>query len=59
MERFRYLAAGLGLVLIFIGGKMLAEHWIHIPVPWSLLVVSLLLGTSVVLSWIVSRSPRD
>lgn len=59
MERFRYLSTGLGLVLVFIGVKMLAEHWIHIPVLWSLLIVTLLLGASVVLSWTAFRSPED
>ncbi|MDX1450425.1 MAG: TerC family protein, partial [Acidimicrobiia bacterium] len=54
MGRFRYLSVGLGLVLMFIGAKMVVAHWIHIPVVWSLAVVSLILGTAVVVSWIRS-----
>ena len=28
---FRYLDAGISSVLIFIGAKMLAEPWMHVP----------------------------
>ena len=34
-------------VLMFIGGKMLAEQWVHVPVYISLSVVALMLLTSV------------
>lgn len=36
---FRYLGIGLALVLIFIGGKMMTEHWVHLSVAHSLAVV--------------------
>ncbi len=36
---FRFLKFGLALVLVFIGGKMLAEKWVNIPIQWSLLTV--------------------
>ena len=52
MGRFAYLHYGLGLVLAFIGGKMLLAHWFEVPVQWSLAVVAGLLGGSVVLSWL-------
>jgi TerC family integral membrane protein len=52
MDRFAYLHYGLGLVLAFIGAKMLVGHWIEIPVQWSLGVVGALLGGSVLLSWL-------
>ena len=38
---------GLSLVLIFIGLKMLLEHFIHIPILASLGVVGAVLGTSI------------
>jgi tellurite resistance protein TerC len=57
MDRFTYLHYGLGLVLAFIGAKMLLGHWIEIPVQWSLAVVAGLLGGSVVLSWLFA--PED
>src|SRR4029079_15510345 len=52
MDRFAYLHYGLGLVLTFIGAKMLVAHWVEIPVQWSLGVVAALLGGSVLLSWL-------
>ena len=52
MNRFAYLHYGLGLVLTFIGAKMLVAHWIEIPVHWSLLVVAGLLVGAVVASWL-------
>jgi TerC family integral membrane protein len=39
LDRLRYLDAGLGAVLTFVGAKMLAERWVHIPVQISLGVV--------------------
>jgi tellurite resistance protein TerC len=57
MDRFAYLHYGLGLVLAFIGAKMLVSHWVHVPVQWSLAIVVGLLGGSVVLSWLFA--PRD
>ena len=39
MHKFRYLGVGLGLVLVFIGVKMLIHHWYEIPTNLSLLVV--------------------
>ncbi len=39
LNRLRYLTAGLAFVLSFIGGKMIAEPWVHIADHISLLVV--------------------
>ena len=39
MPYFRYLSAGLSLVLMFIGAKMLAEPWLEIPILPSLGIV--------------------
>jgi tellurite resistance protein TerC len=40
LGRLRFLTAGLSAVLVFIGGKMIAERWIHIPVQVSLGIVA-------------------
>src|SRR3979411_345290 len=32
VDKFVYLKLGLSLVLVFIGGKMLLEHFLHIPI---------------------------
>lgn len=54
-ERFHLLKYGLALVLIYIGGKMLAMPWFHMPVQWSLLIVGAIILISVVLSLKLSR----
>jgi len=50
MEVFDYLHYGLSVVLIFIGAKMLAAHYIEIPTVWALAIVLLVLAVSVVAS---------
>ena len=50
MELFDYLHYGLSVVLIFIGAKMLAAHYIEIPTAWALAIVLLVLAVSVVAS---------
>ena len=49
-QRFHLLKYGLALVLIYIGAKMLAMPWFHMPVQWSLLIVGSLIAVSVFLS---------
>ena len=53
-ERFHLLKYGLALVLVFIGGKMLAMPWFHVPVQWSLLIVASVIVISVVFSLRIS-----
>jgi tellurite resistance protein TerC len=50
MHKFVYLSYGLGLVLVFVGAKMLLDRWVHIPVEWSLGVVGVLLAGSIAIS---------
>jgi tellurite resistance protein TerC len=52
MGRFYYLKYGLGLVLSFVGLKMLSSPWWHLPIAVSLSVIVLLLGGSVAASWL-------
>jgi len=52
VDRFPYLNVGLGLVLIFVGVKMLTGDVYKIPIGISLAVVALILGTSVAVSLI-------
>ncbi len=44
---FRFLKAGLAVVLVFIGAKMLMAYWYVIPVGVSLLVVGLIIATAI------------
>jgi tellurite resistance protein TerC len=55
---FRYLDAGIAAVLIFIGGKMLAEPWIHVPTYASLAIVGALLGVAVIASLFAGKKPE-
>ena len=55
VHRFRYLKIGLGLVLIFVGFKMLLSHWIPVPTGASLAVVAGLLGLSLLASLMGQR----
>ena len=55
-ERFHLLKYGLAIVLVFIGGKMLAAPWFHMPVAWSLAVVGSTIALSVLLSLKLSRA---
>ena len=65
IERVRYLHIGLGLVLVFIGAKMLAEPFLearHLEIPtWvSLLVIASCISTAAAVSWAATmREQRD
>lgn len=54
-DRFHLLKYGLAIVLVFIGGKMLAAPWFHMPIQWSLAIVGGIIFGSVVLSLALSR----
>ncbi len=55
MGRFHYLKYGLGLVLAFVGSKMVVSGWFKVPIGVSLSVIVLLLGGSVAASWLLPR----
>lgn len=59
MHKFRYLSFGLGLVLVFIGVKMLIHDWFEIPIGASLGVVAFLLGGSIALSLLRQAPPEE
>ena len=50
MDMLRYLHYGLSVVLIFIGLKMLASHYVTIPTEWALAIVLTVLGLSILVS---------
>lgn len=58
MHRFHYLKYGLGLVLIFVGLKM---AWLNeafggkFPISWSLAIIAVLIGGSMLISWLRPR----
>jgi tellurite resistance protein TerC len=57
-DRFHLLKYGLAIVLVFIGGKMLAMPWFHMPIQWSLAIVGSIIAVSVVASLALSK-PRS
>ncbi len=59
MKRFHYLSLGLGLVLAFVGVKMLISGIYPIPISISLAVVVMILGCSVAASLLRKASTSD
>ncbi|MBL8439366.1 MAG: TerC family protein [Zoogloeaceae bacterium] len=55
-ERFHLLKYGLAMVLVFIGGKMVAMPWFHVPIQWSLSIVAGIILGSVVASLAFSKA---
>jgi len=55
MDKFWLLKYGIGLVLTFIGVKMLGEHWIHISSNLSLFITLGLLTGSILLSLVIKQ----
>ncbi len=53
--RFRYLNAGLGVILGFVGVKMLVAEWYHLPTWLSLSVIA---GVLFVTVWLSLRAER-
>ncbi|HKI05481.1 MAG TPA: TerC family protein [Thermoanaerobaculia bacterium] len=59
MHKFHYLSYGLGLVLVFVGGKMLTHRWFEIPTEISLGIVLGILTLSIVGSLLRPVSPDE
>ena len=59
MSRFHLLKLALGLVLAFVGAKMLVADLVEIPILLSLAVVAALFGGAIALSLIFPRAAGD
>ena len=55
IDRFYLLKYGLALVLLFVGGKMIAAGVLHVPILLSLAVIAATLGASVAASMLFPR----
>jgi len=55
IDRFKYLAIGLALILVFVGLKMVAIDFYKIPIHYSLLVIFIILISSVIFSIIKTK----
>jgi tellurite resistance protein TerC len=58
LDYFRFLKVGLSLVLVFIGAKMLIDHWYHLRPTLSLMIVAGIIAASVLVSMIVGRKVK-
>jgi tellurite resistance protein TerC len=58
LGRLRFLTVGLAFILVFIGGKMIVEPWLHVPVQWSLATVGTMLLLSVAASLLIPSKPE-
>ncbi len=52
VHRFHLLKYGLAIILVFVGVKMLLEHWLHVPILASLGVIVTVLAGSIAASLI-------
>lgn len=59
MQVFRFLKVGLAVILVFIGVKMLIEHWVQITTATSLGVIGGVLTTSVLMSVLIRQPPKS
>ena len=59
MQMFHYLHFGLSLILVFIGGKLLAANFFEIDMVWALLIVAAILAGSIILSLVFPKKEPD
>jgi tellurite resistance protein TerC len=61
IEKFYLLKYGLAVILTFVGVKMIAEHWVHVPIHVSLGVILGVLIISIVASliWPQDKTPDE
>jgi len=59
MNRFHYLGLGLGVVLAFVGAKMVAAPWFHVPIGISLAIIATILGAAVLFSLLLPPPARE
>jgi tellurite resistance protein TerC len=55
IERFKYLAVGLAIILVFVGIKMVLIDFFKIPIHYSLLIIFLVLISSVIISLVKTK----
>ncbi|NOK37181.1 TerC family protein [Corallococcus exercitus] len=58
MEKFHLLKAALGVILAFVGVKMLIEHWYKIPIGISLAVIGGCLLVAILASLVFPKPPE-
>jgi tellurite resistance protein TerC len=59
IDRFIYLKTGLGIVLAFVGFKMVASYYLVIPTPISLAIILSVLTATITVSVIVTKKRKN
>lgn len=59
IERFKYLAVGLAIILVFVGIKMVLIDFYKIPIHFSLLIIFTIIVLSVVISLIKTKKQKS
>ncbi len=59
MDSFRFLKTGIAVILFYVGTKMLASDFIHIPAGMSLAVVLGILALAILLSVLIPSARED
>ncbi|MBA3848519.1 MAG: hypothetical protein C0502_00805 [Opitutus sp.] len=59
MQLFRYLNVGLAVILVFVGGKMLASHYIDVPIKLSLGIIGCVLAASILASVLIPSQRKE
>jgi tellurite resistance protein TerC len=62
VHKFRFLKYGLGLVLVFVGLKMVWLNQVfggHFPIGWSLAIISTLIGGSILASFLIPQKNHE
>ena len=58
MQLFRYLNLGLAVILCFVGFKMLATHWVSVPIHISLGIIGTVLAASILASVLIPAARK-
>ena len=58
MQLFRYLNIGLAIILVFVGGKMLASHYVTIPIKLSLGIIGAVLAIAILASVAIPQNRK-
>lgn len=58
IDRFKYLAVGLAIILVFVGLKMVFIDFYKIPVHFSLLIIFSIITLSIVISLIKTKNQK-
>ncbi len=59
MQLFRYLNVGLAVILTFVGVKMLASHYVDIPIKLSLGIIGTVLAASILASVLIPGARKE